>query len=209
MYRQIFAALLAVFLFVSVAAAQKAEVAVSLNEAFFDALLDSVYQNFEPPQFQISNSEGSATCSESVRIIREMNGVRTAVRFREGKIFVPLAFSGSYNPPLIGCIEFAGWAESNLELEFDKANQRLIGRVRVLNVNLNGTGGVGGTVIAKLLQSSIDKKFNPIEILTLDKMSFGVPIQKSGNLNMKAVSVTPEIGNGSVNIRIGYEFRKN
>jgi hypothetical protein len=209
MYRQTFAALLAVFLFVSVAAAQKAEVTVSLNEAFFDALLDSVYQNFDPPQFQISNSEGSATCSESVKILREMNGVRTSVRFRDGKIYVPLAFSGNYNPPLIGCLDFAGWAESNLELEFDKANQRLIGRVRVLNVNLNGTGGVGGTVIARLIQSSIDKKLNPIEILAIDKMSIGVPIQKSGNLNMKAVAVTPEIGNGVVNIRIGYEFRKN
>lgn len=209
MYRQTFAALLAVFLFVSVAAAQKAEVTVSLNEAFFDALLDSVYQNFDPPQFQISNSEGSATCSESVKILREMNGVRTSVRFRDGKIYVPLAFSGNYNPPLIGCLDFAGWAESNLELEFDKANQRLVGRVRVLNVNLNGTGGVGGTVIARLIQSSIDKKLNPIEILAIDKMSIGVPIQKSGNLNMKAVAVTPEIGNGVVNIRIGYEFRKN
>ena len=209
MYRRTFAAFLAVFLFVSAAAAQKAEMTVSLNEPFFDALLDSIYQNFEPPQFQISNSEGSATCSESVKLLREMNGVRTAVRFRDGKIYVPLAFAGNYNPPLIGCLEFAGWAESNLELEFDRPNQRLIGRVRVLNVNLNGTGGVGGTVIAKLIQSSIDKKFNPIEILTLDKMSFGVPIQKAGSLNIKAVSVTPEIGNGAVNIRIGYEFRKN
>jgi len=209
MYKRSFATIFAVFLLASAAAAQKAEATVSLNEAFFDALLDSIYQNFEPPQFQISNSEGSATCSESVKILREMNGVRTAVRFRDGKIYVPLAFSGSYNPPLIGCIEFAGWAESNLELEFDKANQRLIGRVRVLTVNLNGTGGVGGSVIARLLQSSIDKKFNPIEILTLDKMSLAVPIRKSGNLNLKAVSVTPEVSNGSVNIRIGYEFRKN
>lgn len=208
MFKRISTIVFLISILLTSAYAQKAEVTVSLNEAFFDALLDSVFQNFEPPQFPISNAGGSATCSESIKILREMNGVRTAVRFREGKVYVPLAFTGNYNPPLVGCVEFAGWAESNLELEFDKTNQRLIGRIRVLNVNLNGTGGVGGTVIARLIQTSIDKKLNPIEILTLDKISFGVPIQKSGNLNMKAVSVTPEIGSGVVNIRISYEFRK-
>ena len=37
--------------------------------------------------------------------LREMNGVRTAVRFREGKVYVPLAFSGMYSPPFVGCVE--------------------------------------------------------------------------------------------------------
>ena len=205
--KRINAAVLAVFVFVSVAAAQKAEVTVSLNEAFFDALLDSVFQNFDPPEFPITDRNTSG-CSESVKILREMNGVRTAVRFREGKTFVPLAFSGNYALPFVGCVEFAGWAESILELEFDKTNQRLIGRIRVLNINLSGTGGVGGTMIARLLQSSIDKKLNPIEILNLDKVSFGIPVRNTGNLRLKAVSVTPEIGNGVVNIRVVYEFRK-
>lgn len=208
MYRKSFAAVLAVFLFVSFTAAQKAEVSVSLDEAFFDALLDSIYQNFEPPQFQLSESDGTAKCSESVKILREMNGVRTAVRFREGKIYVPLAFSGNYNPPLIGCLEFAGWAETNIDLEFDRAGQRLIGRVRVLNVNLNGTGGVGGSVIARLLQSSIDKKLNPIEVIQLDKLSFAIPIQNTGNLVLKVVAVRHEIVRASVNVRVTIEFRK-
>lgn len=39
-------AFLSVFLLVSVASAQKAEVTISLNEPFFDALLDSVFQNY-------------------------------------------------------------------------------------------------------------------------------------------------------------------
>ena len=87
-----------------------------------------------------------------------MNGVRTAVRFRDGKILAPLAFSGSYNPPFVGCVPFSGWAESVIDLEFDQNSQRLIARARVLNVNLNGTGGIGGSVVAKLVQGSIDKK---------------------------------------------------
>jgi len=103
-------------------------------------------------------------------------------------------------------LEFAGWAEGNIDLEFDQNGQRLVGRAKVLNVNLNGTGGIGGGVMAKLIQSSIDKKLNPIEILTFDKISFGVPVQKSGNLRMKAVGVRPEIGSGVVNIHIDYEL---
>ena len=220
---------------------QKAEVTVSLNEAFFDALLDSIYQNFDPPQFSIAqndtNREGAGTrsvsefnfmpavfvheepakaggnvnkgyCDESIKILREANGVRTAVRFREGKIYVPLAFSGNYNAPFAGCLEFGGWAEANLDLEFARASQRLIGRVRVLNVSLNGTGGVGGTLIAKMLQGSIDKKMNPIEILSLDKVSFGFPVQKSGNLRMKAVGMRPELSNGALNVVVEYQFLK-
>jgi len=237
MYKNFFAAILTLFLFSSVANAQRAEITIGLNEAFFDALLDSMFHNFDPPEFSIAKTEDNSRdadsqnrlrsaygphgfgfserssgskpfCNESVKLLREMNGVRTAVRFREGKVFVPLAFSGSYAPPFVGCVEFAGWAETNVDLAFDQASQRLIGRARVLNVNLNGTGGIGGTVIAKLIQGSIDKKLNPIEILNLDKISFGVPIPNAGNLRMKAVAVRPELLNGTLQVHITYDFLK-
>ena len=241
MFRKILFSISLLLISVSLASAQKAEVTVSLNEAFFDALLDSIYQNFDPPQFSIAGNENNlgdgesqrakpagfvptafaegspartnksgnlVACDESIKILREGNGVRTAVRFREGKIYVPLAFSGTYTAPIVGCIEFGGWAEANLDLEFDRIGQRLIGRVRVLNVSLNGTGGVGGTSIARMLQGSIDKKLNPIEILSLDKVSFGVPIQKSGTLRMKALGMRPELGNGALNVVIEYQFLK-
>lgn len=145
-------------------------------------------------------------CKETVQILRENNGVRTAVRFRNGKIYAPLAFAGNYNPPFIGCIPFSGIAETNIELEFDQNNQRLTARVNVVNVSLTGTGGVGGTVIARLIQSSIDKKVNPIEIIRMDKLSFAIPIQNSGGLKMKAMGIRHEITNGMLNVRIAYEF---
>lgn len=207
MNKRALAVSLAVFLLVSGVSAQRAEVTVSLNEAFFDSLLDSAFQNFGPPEFPIVENKNSG-CSETIKVLNQFDGVRTAVRFREGKIVVPLAFSGNYAPPFIGCVEFAGWAETNIDLEFDLAGQRLIGRARVLNVNLNGTGGVGGTMIAKLLQRSIDSKLNPIEIIRLDKLSFGVPVQNGGNLRMKATSIRPDIGAGLLNIRVTYEFLK-
>lgn len=239
--KQISTAAMALLLFVAAAAGQKAEVTISLNEPFFDALLDSVFQNYEPPEFSIaqikpyedrtdttnglvgsiydsmfsrSGMRGPAEeaktpfCSETVKILRENNGVRTSVRFRDGKVYVPLAFSGGYAPPFVGCVDFAGMAEANVDLEFDQATQRLIGRARVTNVNLNGTGGVGGTLIARLIQGSIDKKLNPIEILSLEKVSFGLPIPNTGSIKMKATGVRPEILNGSVQIRIAYDFLK-
>lgn len=238
-YKRAMAVSLAVFLFITVASAQRAEVTISLNEAFFDSLLDSVFQNFDPPEFSMASTElyrsdaemrigngwgssfsvspdsgsmrlsgESQLCNESVKILREMKGVRTAVKFRDGKIYVPLAFSGNYNPPLIGCVEFAGWAEANIDLEFDQNSQKLVGRVRVYNVNLNGMGGIGGSVIARLIQGSIDKKMNPIEIMSLDKVSFGFPIQSSGTLRMKAQKIKPEVAAGALNVRVEYEFVK-
>ena len=104
-----------------------------------------------------------------------MDGTKTAVRFRDGRIIAPIAFSGNYNPPLVGCVDFSGVAETNIELEFDAQKQILIGRARVINVNLSGTGGIGGGLIAKMVQSSIDKEINPIQILEINKLSFDCP----------------------------------
>jgi len=62
--------------------------------------------------------------------------------------------------------------------------------------------------VTKLVQSSIDKKINPINILPMDKVSFVVPIQNAGSLRMKAVGMRHEIINGVLNVRIAYEFQK-
>lgn len=197
----------ALLLFSGVANAQRAEMTLSLNDAFFDAALDSVFQNFDAPSFPIKEQRTSG-CDESVTILREMNGVRTAVRFREGKVSVPLAFRGRYSLPFVGCTDFAGWAETNIDLEFDRDGQRLVGRARVLNVNLNGSGGVGGSMIAKMLQSSIDKKLNPIDLVKLENISFAFPIRSTGTLKMRAISVRPDVSTGQLDLVITYEFLK-
>ncbi len=226
-----------IVLFVSLAKAQTAEVAVSLNEQFFDTLLDAMFKNFNAPEFPIARNNPkskvqspksrlstiayqteqksgiwnleSGICNESIRLLREIDGVRTAVRFRDGKIYAPIAFLGSYNPPLIGCVEFSGWAETTIDLEYVRQSRKLVGKVRVLNVNLSGTGGIGSSLLANLVQSSIDKKINPIEILQTDKLSFVVPVQNAGGaLRMKAVGVRHEIAGGVLNVYIAYEFVK-
>ncbi len=218
---------------ISFARAQTAEVTISLNEPFFDALIDAIFKNSNPPEFPIagfrtketgashitppsfadnvffvSSSISNTACPETIKLQREIDGVKTAVRFRDGQIFAPLSFTGNYSPPLIGCVDFSGVAETNIVLEFDRQRQALIGRARVLNVNLSGTRGIGSSLIANLVQGSIDRKINPIEILQMDKISFTVPIQNSGALRMKAVSVKTEVGNGVLNVRIAYQFEK-
>src|SRR5688572_28989624 len=99
--------------------AQRPEVTITLNETFFDGVLDALFQNAGPIEFSIASNDGPnsrrsikalsfsetrrASCKEVIQLHRENNGVRTAVRFREGKIHAPLAFTGNYNPPFVGC----------------------------------------------------------------------------------------------------------
>lgn len=231
-FLKIFALVFSICACASAAQAQRTEITIGLSEQFFDTLLDAVFQNGGPPEFVLSRnvSQGEHSsrmvqgkgfglgesiigtsgeeCSESIKLQRESNGVRTAVRFRDGKIYAPIAFTGNYNPPLVGCLGFGGYAETNIELEFDQAAQRLVARAKVLNVSLNGTNGLGGSVITRLVQGSIDRKVNPMEVVSLDKVSFAVPIQNGPNLKMKAVGIRQEILNGMLNIRIAYEFVK-
>lgn len=212
--------------------AQKTEIAIGLSEHFFETVVDALFQAGGPPEFAIASigkpdietgAEPGAfsfvdaafngftengQCKESIRLQREIGGTRTAVRFRDGKINAPLAFNGSYNPPFIGCVDFSGWADTIIDLEFDQANQRLVAKARVANVNLNGTGGIGGSVIARMVQSAIDRKVNPIELLKLDKVSFMLPIQNAANLQMRAVGIRHEIKETVLVIQISYEFSK-
>ena len=208
-------------IFVSQAAAQKTEITISFGEQFFDALLDAVFQYAPPPEFVLSKSTSSkpdatlsnsfaaaAACTESVKLLRETSGKRTSVRFREGRITAPIAFSGNYNTPFIGCIPFAGIAETIVDLEFDEPNQRLLARARVSDVSLNGTGGIGGGIVARMVQGSIDKKINPIEVIKTDKVSFELPLQSSGSVRMRATGFSHQIVNGQLVIHIAYNFEK-
>jgi len=213
--------ILSLFILVSQATAQKTEITISFSEQFFDALLDAVFQFAPPPAFVLSKNSASgqstkqsnsfappAVCDESVKLLRETNGKRTSVRFREGVITAPIAFSGNYNPPFIGCVPFAGVAETIVDLEFDEPNQRLLARARVTDVSLNGTGGIGGGMVARMVQGSLDRKINPIEIVKTEKVSFELPIQNSGSVRMRATGFSTQVVNGQLAIHISYIFEK-
>lgn len=197
-----------ILLFVSFTQAQTAEVMVSLNEQFFDAVLDATFTNLKQPDFPLSDKPGGK-CDERVKLEREMNGVKTAVTFREGKIMAPIAFTGTYDAPLLSCMDFRGWAETQLELEVDQSANTLVARAKVKNVQVNNIPSFAGGIVARLLQGSIDKKINPVKILVLDKLSFIVPVSVAeGSLKMNAKSLRYEVGQNTLNVFITYEFSK-
>lgn len=207
MVKKVSTIIFSVCLFVSLAHAQTAEVTIQFNEPFFDALLDAVFTNLKEPDFKLSDSSG---CEEKVTLMREIRGVRTGVKFRDGRIYAPLAFTGKYSPPFIGCTDFEGWAETNIDLEFDKDKQVLVGRVKVSNVQLGSVANLAGGIFARLLQSSIDKKVNPIEIMKTDKFDFIVPIEPAhGSLRVKANNIRYAVGAGVLNVIVGLDFLKS
>ncbi|MBX3243571.1 MAG: hypothetical protein KF685_03770 [Acidobacteria bacterium] len=231
-FKKVGIAFLSVLLLGITAFGQRTEISIGLSEHFFDTLMDAVFTHSDPLKFSIAGNfsplgladnkpsfmkasfgqneqdENRSVCDESVRLVKETSGIRTAVRFRDGQILAPLAFTGNYNPPLVGCVAFSGWAESNVELSFDEEGQRLIAKAKVNGVHLNGTGGVGNSLIGRMVQNSIDKRINPIEIIRLDKISMMLPLQNSANIRMKAVGISHEIHNEVLVIRIAYEFQK-
>jgi len=191
------------------ALAQRPEITLTLNEQFLDATIDAVLQRGEPPAVDLRSEQSDASCRESLRLKRESSGVKTAVRFREGRIIAPIAFEGSYRMPFIGCIDAAGSADTVIDLEFDQAGQRVVARAKVTGVSLNGTGGVGKNLLGRLVQSSVDERVNPIEVVKLERLSFVFPIQNSGSLKLTAVGFRYTIQNGLINLHIAYDLVRN
>jgi len=203
-----------------------AEATVTLNEQFVNAFLEAMFTQLREPQFPLSIAEGMkeenqetvlaahapskgvGQCASVIVLERERDGVKTAVRFEDGRIIAPLAFSGSYNAGL-GCLNFSGWANSVVTLEFDRERQALLARVRVEQVQLTGVPRLANGVVVSLVQSSIDKRFNPYELFKAEQVSTTVPIKAAGgSLRLRAREMRPEIIPGAVRIHIIYDFER-
>ena len=191
------------------AQAQRPEITITLNEQFLDAAIDAVLQKGEPPAVDLRNEQVDPACRESIRLRRESSGVKSSVRFRDGKIVAPIAFEGSYRMPVVGCIEVAGWAETLVDLEFDQAGQRVIAKSKVTSVSLNGTGGVGKSLLGRIVQSAVDERVNPIEVIKLERLSLLFPIQSNGTLKLTAVGFRYTLQNGGINLHIAYDMVRN
>jgi hypothetical protein len=183
------------------------EVSVSLNEQLFNALLEAMFTLPNPPTFPLAG--GGKNCASEIRLAREMNGTRTAVRFEAGRIVAPIAFSGSYSAPLIGCLKFEGWADTNLNLSFDASKQALTARVEVKAVHLKKVPALFGDGITGLVQDTLDARFNPVEILRAEQLSARLPMTKTGSggtLRLRAGEVRHEVLANELRLRIRYEF---
>ncbi|HEX8494638.1 MAG TPA: hypothetical protein VF658_17465 [Pyrinomonadaceae bacterium] len=162
-----------------------------------------------PLPAQESKAASPAQCASVIVLEREVGGTRTAVRFENGRITAPLAFSGSYAVALLGCISFQGWAETVIRLDFDRTRQVLSARVEVQDIHLSGVPSLASGVIVGLVQNSIDRRINPVEILQAAQLSARIPIAAAGGaLRLMAKEVRPEVVPGALRLHIIYEFTK-
>lgn len=184
------------------------EVVVVLNEAFLNALLVAVASQPEPPSFPLSKGGGAnEKCASRVQLLPEAAGERTGVRFAEGRIGAPVAFRGSYPAPLVGCLNFEGWADTSFQLEFDRARQVLGARVTVRDLKLKKvpTSLIGGGLTG-LVQDAIDSRVNPVEILRAEQLGVRLPVTRDSQLRLRARDVRHEIVGRELRLHVFYEL---
>lgn len=203
-----------------------AEATITLNEQFVNSLLDAMFTRLREPEFPLSIAQDTAEdnrekvlaahaplksadgCASVIVLERERGGVKTAVHFEDGRIIAPLAFSGTYDAGL-GCLSFSGWARAVVTLDFDRERQALMAHVRVEQVQLAGLPLLASGVVVSLVQGSIDKRFNPYELLKAEQLSPIVPIKAAGGaLRLRAREMRPELISGALRIHIIYDFER-
>src|SRR5437762_3449577 len=181
------------------------EVVVVLNEEFLNSLLEAIASQPEPPIFPLSKGEANKKCASQVQLLRESAGTRTAVRFVDGRITAPVAFRGSYDAPLVGCLNFEGWADTAFDLQFDESRQSLGARLTIRDLKLkNVPMSLVGGGLTGLVQDSIDARVNPVEILRAEQL--GVPVMRGNNLRLRAREVRHEVVGRELRLHIVYEI---
>lgn len=188
---------------------------VTLSEQFFNSFLEAIFDNLKPPSTPLvitasdknRTDEAAQTCPSVLTLQREHDNVKTAVKFEQGRMVAPLAFTGSYNSTLLGCLQFRGWAQTEWNLEFDRNAQTLQARIRITDIHLENIPSLARGSVLQLVQSAIDSRINPLKVLRPEQLSSVVPIAPAGgSLRLRAREVKPEIVPGSVHLRITYEF---
>ncbi|HEX8475430.1 MAG TPA: hypothetical protein VF666_15485 [Pyrinomonadaceae bacterium] len=188
---------------------QAGEVLVVLNEPFFNALLDAILTLADPPKFSLARGRGNSKCGNEIELRREALGTRTAVRFADGRMSAPVAFRGSYEAALVGCLNFEGWADTNFALAFDAERQVLTARIDVREVHLKNIPSLVSGGVTALVQESIDKRVNPVEILRAEQLAVRLPLTQGNTLRLRAREVRHEISGKDLRLRIFYEIVRN
>jgi hypothetical protein len=188
-------------------------VVVSINNTFFDGLLNTVFRELSPPTFKLSSTQEprfteaafQEGCANSVTLSAEGSNTKTQVQFTDGKVLAPLVFSGTYN--LNGCTQFKGWAQTSIELSFDQPSQTLYGRLQVEGVNLENVNPIVNPFATVLVRTAIDTKVNPIKLLGQQQLQLLIPVQASGG-SVKAVvkDVRSDVQDGNLRLHITYDF---
>ena len=191
---------------------------VAVDEKLFSDLLDGVFRDLGSPSFHLSQSAPPFAeaqmhralfepgCTNTITLLPEASSVKTRVQFAGGKISLPLAFSGSYN--LLGsCIQFKGWAQTNIQLSFDAGKQTVYGQLNVEGVNLEGVSPMANNFITVFVQNAINQQVNPLEVLRASQIAPAIPVKASGGVvNAQVKDVRAEVLDGSLKLHITYGF---
>lgn len=183
------------------------EVVIVLSEQLLSSIVEAIAAQPVPPTYKLSRGEasGGQRCADAVTLLPELKGARTSVRFVDGRITAPIAFRGAYEPPLFGCVNFEGWADTAFDLEFDGAKQTLNARIRVRELNLRNVPSAVGGGLTGLVQDAIDDRVNPVEILRAEQLGAALPTSR-GALRLRAKEVRHEVAGRELRLRVVYEI---
>jgi hypothetical protein len=183
------------------------EVLVVLNEHFLNALVETIAAHPEGPSFPLPGGGREGKCANSVRLVPEAEGVKSGVRFGEGRLTAPLAFRGTYEAPLLGCLNFEGWADTAFDLRFDAERQKLDALVSVRDVKLRNIPTAFSGGITGMIQDAIDKRINPVTLLRAEQVGARLPLGKgSAGLRLRARDIRHEVSGRELRLRIFYEL---
>ena len=191
-------------------------VVLAMDQSFVDAVLSATFNGLGTPTIQLCQTrEGydhneqalfQGGCTNSITLLPEGSGVKTGVQFRNGSVYAPMAFTGSYN--LAGnCMQFKGWAQNNIKLSFDQEKQTVYGYVNVDGVNLEGVNPIANNFVTVFVQGAINQKVNPLVLVSEQQLSLMIPVKASnGAVKARAKDVRAEILDGSMKLYLTYEF---
>ena len=184
---------------------------IALGQDFFNEVLNTIFRDMNAPSFPLGGSQPQGVeapaCSSKIAILREGSGVQTGLRFENNTIAAPLAFTGSYDSPF-GCLQFTGWAQANFDLRYEASQQAVLGRINVETVNLDGVNPIVGALVTPLVQSTLNERVNPIQILKGSQIALMVPIASAnGNLQAAVKDVRAEVKNNALNLYVIYGFQ--
>lgn len=190
-------------------------VVIALEQSLVDAVMAATFSGLGTPTFQLGqNRDGverfepalfQGGCTNEITLLPEGSGAKTGVQFRNGTIYAPMAFTGNYN--LGGCIQFKGWAQTSIKLQFDQEKQTVFGYVNVEGVNLEGVNPIANNFVTVFVQGAINQKVNPLVLLSEQQLSLMIPVKASnGAVKARAKDVHAEVLDGSLKLYLTYEF---
>lgn len=177
---------------------------IVLKQELFNDVLLAIFRDMSDPTFPLGQSaEG---CESKLTLLPDGSGSQTAVVFENGKIAAPLVFNGSYSSAL-GCFQFRGWAKGNLDLRYDAAAQAVYGQINIETVNLDGVNPLLAGLITPIVQSTLNSRVNPVQIVDGRQLVTQVPIASAGGtLRAEVKDIRAEITGDSLNLYVTYNF---